>query len=306
MKTKVSCLGKITRIIGISRLQLSIHSLILIVKRQHDDFAMRIAFVAYILSTCTDETIEDKGAQPGLNRLVEVTCRRFVVQCHQTGTKRDRFGAEISSGVECFSYSDDVALFLHQLSDSEDWSDHDHLLDRLSSSSKSVHTSAFSAFFLPLLAALVTRLQSYPDHVSRYKELFRTVLRNYRLRYIQSKPPGSDWARASEGCGERYCYDCKQLDIFLLDPNKETEGFAVSSSNRAHLHQQLDRTGHSHITDARGTLVVKKAQSSLHKASMDWKVRVTEGEGTLRAMDQNILKELLETAYTEMVLTWPK
>ena len=267
---------------------------------------MRIAFVVYILSTCIDETIEDKGARPGLNRLVEVTCRRFVVQCHQTGTKRDRFGTETSSGVECFSDSDDVALFLHQLSDSEDWSDHDHLLDRLSLSSKSVHTFAFPAFFLPLLAKLVTRLQLFPDHVSRYRELFQTVLRNYRLRYIQSKPPGSDWARDSEGCGERYCHDCKKLDRFLLDPTQEIERFAVCNSDRAHLHQQLDNTGHSHITDARGTLVVKKAQSVLHKASMDWKVRVTEGEETLRAMDQNLLKELLEAAYTEMVLTWPK
>lgn len=301
METTISCQGKIAKIKGVLRLQLNIHSIILIVKRQHDEFAMRLAFIAYILSTYSDETIEDKGARPGLNRLVEVTCTRFVVQCRQTGTKRDRFGAEISSTVECSSYPDDVALVLRQLSDSEDWRDHDRLLDRLSLSSESVHTFAFPAFFLPLLAALVTRLQSFPDHVSRYKELFRTVLRNYRLRYIQSKPPGGDWARASEGCGERYCHDCKKLDIFLLDPIKEIERFAVSSSDRAHLHQQLDRTGHSHITDTSGTLVVKKAQSALHNASMEWEVGVTEGEKVLRAMDQEILEELLEEEYTEIM-----
>ena len=270
-------------------------------KRQHDDFAMRLAFIAHILSTYNDETIEDKGGRPGLNRLIEVTCRRFVVQCQQTGTKRHRSGAEISSTVECFSNPEDVALFLNQLSDWEDWFNHDRLLDRLSLSAESVHTSAFPAFFLPLLATLVTRLQSFPDHMSGYKGLFRTVLKNYRLRFVQAKPPGVDWARASEGCGERYCYDCKKLDKFLLDPTMETERFPVCNSNRAHLHQQLDDTRHSHVTDRSGTLVVKKAQSALYKASVDWEARVAEGEKALRAINQDILKELLEEEYTEIV-----
>ena len=301
MRTKISCPRKITMIVGVSRLELSIHSLILIVKRQHDYFAMRLAFITHILSTYSNETIEDKGARPGLNRLTQVTCKRFVVQCYQTGTKRDRFGAEISSTVECFTYSDDVALVLHQLSDSEDWLNHDRLLDRLSFSSESVHTFAFPAFFLPLLATLVTRLQSFPDLLSRYKELFWTVLCNYRLRYIQSKPPGSDWARAPEGCREHYCRDCTKLDTFLLDPVQEIERFPVSNGNRAHLHQQLDDTRHSHVTDRSGTLVVTKAQSASHKVFMDWEARVAEGEMALRAMDQDILKELLEEEYTEIV-----
>ena len=298
---KVSCLSNITKIEGVSRLQLIMHSLILIVKRQHDYFAMRLAFIVHILSNCNNETIEDKGAQPGLNRLAEVTCRRFVVQCQQTGTKRDHFGVEISSTVECFSYSEDVALFLHQLCDSEAWFDHDRLLDRLSLSAESVHTFAFQAFFLPLLATLVTRLQSFPDHIFRYKVLFRTVLRNYRLRYIQSKPPGSDWARSPKGCPKRYCHDCKKLDTFLLDPTKEIERFAVCNSNRAHLHQRLDYTRHSHVTDTSGTLVVRKAQSTLHKASTDWEMGVAEGQKALGAMNQGILKELLGEEYTEIV-----
>ena len=270
-------------------------------KRQHDDFTMRLAFIVHILSTYDDETIEDKGARPGLHRLIEVTCRRFVVQCQQTGTKRDRSGAEISSTAECLSNSEDVALFLHQLSDWQDWSDHDHLLDRLSLSAESVHTFAFPAFFLPLLTTIANRLESFPDHVSRYQELFRTVLINYRLRYLQSKPPGSDWARSPEGCGERYCNDCKKLDRFLLDPTQEIEKFAVHSSNRAHLHEQLDRTRHSHVTDGSGTLVVKKAQSALHKAFMEWEARIAEGEKALGAMNQDVLKELLAEEYTEII-----
>lgn len=262
---------------------------------------MRIAFITHILSTYDHKAIAARGATPGINRLAEVTCRRFFVQCQQTGTKRDRFGAEISSTVECSSNSEDVALFLHQLSEVEDWFDHDRLLGRLSLSAESVHTFAFPAFFLPLLATLVTSLQSFPEEMFRYKELFRTVLKNYRLRYIQSKPPGSDWARPPQGCGERYCPECKKLDIFLLDPTREIERFPVSSSNRAHIHQQLYDTRHSHVTDTSGTLVVKKAQNALHKASMDWEVRVAEGEKALGAMDQDILKELLEEEYTQLV-----
>lgn len=265
---------------------------------------MRVAFITHIQSVCNDVELADKGARPGLDHLIEVTCHRFVVECQQTGTKRDRSGAETSS-MECLSNPADVALLLAQLSDQGNWGPHDLLLNRLILHAETVHTFAFSAFFQPLLATLIHRLREFSDNIPRYAELFKTVLEDYRLRYIQPRPPGGDWACSPEGCGRgRGCPSCEKLDEFLGDPTKEIERFQVENYRRAHLHQQLDGTGHRHDTDRSTypeTLVVKKRQSSLHKAFTEWQARVVEGEKALNAMDGDVLKELLGDQYTEMM-----
>ena len=264
---------------------------------------MRLAFIAYIQSVHDDATLADRGARPGLVHLTEVTCRRFVVECRQTSVKRDRSGAETSL-TECLSNSEDVALLLDQLSGKGNWKPHALLLNRLLYSAETVHTFAFPAFFLPLLATLVTRLQSFPEKITLYVEFFRAVLEKYRLRYIQLEPPCSDWACSPEGCGGRYCHDCEKLDEFLLDPTKEIERFPVANYRRAHLHQQLDRTGHRHDTD-RSTypeaLVVEKRQSFSQKAPTGWQARVVEGEKALEAMDGDVLKELLGGQHGEIM-----
>ena len=264
---------------------------------------MHLAFIAHIQNLLNDATLAEKGARRGLHRLTEVTCRRYVVQCQQTGTKRDRSGVETSS-TECLSSPEDVALLLYQLCDTGKWNLHDLLLNRLLSSAETVHNFAFPAFFLPLLGTLLFRLQSYPDHVSSYVDFFKAVLEDYRQRYIQPKPPSSDWAYSPEGCSDSYCYDCKKLDDFLLDPVKVMERFPVDNRQRAHLHQQLNRTSHSHDTDRSTypeTLVVKKRQSSSQEKFMEWQARVAEAEKALGAMDGDVLKELLEEQYSEIL-----
>lgn len=263
---------------------------------------MRVAFITHIQRVCNDVELADKGARPGLDHLIEVTCHRFAVECQQTGTKRDRSGAETSS-MECLSNPADVALLLAQLSDQGNWGPHDLLLNKLILKARIVHTFAFPSFFQPLLATLIQRLQEFSNHIPRYADLFQTVLENYRFRYIQPKPPGGDWACSPEGCG-RYCHDCKKMDEFLGDPTKEVERFRVENYRRAHLHQQLDGTGHRHDTDRSTypeTLVVKKRQSSSHKAFTEWQARVVEGEKASSAMDGDVLKELLGDQYTEMM-----
>lgn len=264
---------------------------------------MHLAFIAHIQNLLNDASLAEKGARRGLHRLTEVTCRSYVVQCQQTGTKRDRSGAETSS-MECLSSPNDVALLLHQLGDTGKWDLHDLLLNRLLLSAETVHTFAFPAFFLPLLETLVSRLQSCPKHISCYVDFFQIVLEYYRLRYIQPKPPGSDRAYSPEGCEDRYCYDCDKLNQFLVDPVKEIERFLVDNRRRAHLHQQLNRTGHSHETDRSTypeTLVVKKRQSRSQKKFTEWQSRVAEAEKALEAMDGDVLKELLQEQYSEIL-----
>lgn len=264
---------------------------------------MHLAFIAHIQYYLNDASLEEKGARRGLHRLTEVTCRRYVVQCQRTGTKRDRSGAETSL-TECLSSPEDIAFLLHQLCDTGKWDLHNLLLKRLLLSAETVHTFAFPAFFLPLLETLVSRLQSRPDHTSCYVDFFQIVLEDYRLRYIQPKPRGSDWAHSSEGCGDRYCHDCDKLNEFLVDPVKEIERFRVDNRRRAHLHQQLNRTSHSHDTDRSTypeTLVVKKKQSPSQKKFTEWQSRVAEAEKALEAMDGDVLKELLQEQYSEIL-----
>lgn len=166
-----------------------------------------------------------------------------------------------------------------------------------------MHTFALPAFFQPLLATLIHWLREVSNHIPRFTESFQTVLGNYRFHYIQPKPPGGDWTFPPEGCG-RHCHDCKSLDEFLGDPTKMIERFPIDSYRRAHLHQQLDSTGHRHGTDRSmypETLVVKKRQSSSQKAFTEWQARVVEGEKELYAMDGDVLKELLGDRYSEIM-----
>lgn len=113
-------------------------------------------------------------------------------------------------------------------------------------------------------------MEQFPEHVNRYEELFRKVLESYRIRYIQPKPAGGTWAYRPDGCGR--CIDCRKLDAFLSHPSQKTERFPVSNRRGMHLHELLDSTGHSHVTDRASypeTLVVTKRQSNSHRVSQD-------------------------------------
>lgn len=82
------------------------------------------------------------------------------------------------------------------------------------------------------------------------------------------------------------------------------ERFPIDNYRRAHLHQQLDSTGHRHDTDRSTypeTPFVKKRQSSSHEAFTEWQARVVEGEKVLNAMDGDALKELLGDRYNDMI-----
>lgn len=76
---------------------------------------MLVAFIALIQSIIDDVVLADKGARLGLDHLIQVMCHRFVIECQQIGTKRDRSDAETSS-MKCLPSPADVALLLAQLS----------------------------------------------------------------------------------------------------------------------------------------------------------------------------------------------
>ena len=140
-------LSKLIRIICISRFSLNfiilITSLIRLLTVQHDEFTMGLAFIAHIQIINDDGTPADRDARPGLDHLLVTTCRVFVVQCQQTGIKRDRSGAETSS-TEYSSSLEDIDLLLHQLSCKGGWVINDMLLDK---PSKRTHLCLPGLFF---------------------------------------------------------------------------------------------------------------------------------------------------------------
>lgn len=86
-----------------------------------------------------------------------------------------------------------------------------------------------------------------------------------------SDPPQkpADWRRNSNtGCK---CEDCRQLSLFLQDPNTMTFRLTASEYRRQHLHQAIDRMklDVTHVTERRGrpyTLVCTKTEASYEVA----------------------------------------
>lgn len=276
-------------------------SILTIVKRNPDSFAVLTAFVSKLQADYSVEKLIEKGAKDELDSLVEDLCHGFALECQQTGIKRDRSGNETSS-IEPLVGSEDVALLLHQLCQQERWVLHQALLDRLTPSLKSIPVEALSAFFIPLLMQLATQLRAHPGQIHRYRDLIYLIIRAYKVRYVQSKPANGNLACSPVGCD--YCSDCRKLDAFLGSRTKEIERFSVGKAKRHHLHELLNDTRHSHETDRSTypeTLVVKKAPSKAQRVFKAWEARCVEAERVLGAMDQDMLKQILTVHYESSV-----
>lgn len=223
--------------------------------------------------------------------MLETVCTKFSVHHQLIGIKHDRFGIE----TEGIADAKDMALLLHQLSQKEEWNFHAALLGRVILGIDSVAVGTFQTFFIPLFAKLTSHLNSKPDQFRQHREFFRQSMQTFRVRCIRRKPAGDgNWACAPESF--RCCKICIKLDDFLCNPSKEVERFPLSKTDRHHLHQCLNDSQHSHVTDRSTlpeTLVVKKAPSPSLRTFQEWEARVKEGEKLLRAIDQDVLKDLL-------------
>lgn len=166
-------------------------------QQNRDNFAALIAFITTLQSLHTDESLAEKGAQPHFDTLKQAVCSDFQVQYHQSGSKRDRAGVEISS-TQCLSNVDDVAALLCQLARAETWNLHQALSNRIISSVLSMPTTLMPMFFMLIIIELVRQFSSHPGHVAHYGSLFQDIIQAFRLRYIQPKPSGGDWAARSE------------------------------------------------------------------------------------------------------------
>ncbi|KAL9593533.1 MAG: hypothetical protein Q9219_007506 [cf. Caloplaca sp. 3 TL-2023] len=270
--------------------------LIAFAKKHPNNFAAYIAFVVHI----TDKILVEAGAETEFATLLHDICHTFYLS-HQHSDVNQSETIIATKLPDHFPRPKHVALLLRQLLQKEEWELHSAFLERVVTGMDQVVEDGFLSFYLPLLAQLSFQ-DLRLDHKRRYTPLFTTIINTYRLRFIKVQPPKGDWACRALGCGR--CQDCRKLDMFLQDPDLGSKTFHVGKDKRRHLHQRLDCSGHSHVTD-RGSwvenLVVTKSQSPSRRAFQQWEEMVSGVKKCLAAMDQGFLKAVLGERYDELV-----
>ena len=217
----------------------------------------------------------------------------FRVECRSVAKRGTSEPDGPAIPVECMLSADDVALLIRGLDINPELP---KLTAKLEAQAGLVDVVAFESFFLPLLKALIAKLQWSVEQVTRYSSLFRTTLQMFARRFVQIEPQAGNWTTTPRGCG---CLDCRQLDQFLINPFQQSISFERSSSERAHLHWMLDRTGIRHVTERQGreTLVVTKPTPPAVVKHEQWQTRFSKAEEQIKKLDQNVLKRLLDVDY---------
>lgn len=217
----------------------------------------------------------------------------FSVECRSVAKRGRSESDRQPSPVQCLMSAGDVA-FLLVLLDRRDLEDEAvMLIAKLEAEAGTVDIIAFETFFLPLLEALIVWLQWTSERVARYRKLFRTTLLIYATRFVQIEPQAGNWTRPPLGC---HCLNCRQLDAFLVNPSQQSIKFPVGRGARQHLHQMLEGTNISHVTDRRGveTLVVTKPLTATLAKHQQWEKRFFKAKGQIEKLDQKILRLLLD------------
>lgn len=251
--------------------------------------AFSVAFVTRLL----------RGADPEraylvvFRELVNDFLPTFSVECGSVAKRGRSESDRQPSPVQCLMSADDVA-FLFVLLDRRNLEDEAlELIKKLEAEAGTVDVVAFETFFLPLLEALIGTLQWTSERVTRYRKLFRTTLLMYATRFVQIEPQAGNWTSTPRGCG---CLNCRQLDQFLVNASQQSMKFPVGRGARQHLHQMLEDTKISHVTDRRGveTLVVTKPLTATLAKHEQWEKRFSKAKGQIGKLDQKILRQLLD------------
>ena len=191
----------------------------------------------------------------------------------------------------------------------------------LGTAASTLDTAAFAGILLPYLRSQISFIKrqadGYPDpeagchhgldektaSESKWRTLFHSILTEYIRRFVQIEPPkkSPSWARKPVHCG---CADCRPLNQFLVSATESVGRFPVGKQRRAHLHSQLEGTGCKHETERRGnpqTLVVTKTQDKYVQMYQAWEQRHNEAVSAIMGLDQELLKQILQNSYQEIV-----
>ena len=220
----------------------------------------------------------------------------FSVECRSVAKRGRSESGGLPSTVQCLMNADDVATLLVMLDGRDLEVEAGKLITKLEAEAGIVDVVAFEGFFLPLLEALIAKVDWSSERVTRYGNLFRTTLWMFARRFVQIEPPAGNWTNSPLGCG---CFNCRKLDDFLVNASQQSIGFPVCSGQRAHLHQMLDGTRISHVTERRGveTLVVTKPAPASMVKYEEWQTRFAKAEERIKKLNQEDLQELLDVDY---------
>ncbi|KAL8800983.1 MAG: hypothetical protein Q9182_004775 [Xanthomendoza sp. 2 TL-2023] len=274
--------------------QLTFDSLVSLAKRFESNTAFLVALANRIFEAKKEKKIDEPQADVTFRELLDVVTPKFKVECRKS-VKRSRPGAQQGSDpVECLLIAEHVDQLLHHLVDDIDSMHRKTIIDKLMSEAELCDLIAFETFYFPFLAKLLGRVKESHDRGPAHQQIVLKVLESYIQRYVQPEPlQTGNMTRSQQGCTR--CADCKALDIFLLDPRLKTWRFPVSRSRRAHLHQMLEGTSNSHVTDRSGleTLVVTKGADATTAKHNEWKKRCEIAKTQIRGLDQGNLRLLL-------------
>ncbi|KAL8811889.1 MAG: hypothetical protein Q9200_001444 [Gallowayella weberi] len=230
----------------------------------------------------------------GFKGLLDILTPRFKVECRKS-VKRSRPSVQQgTTPVECLLIAEHVDQLLDHIVDDTGSMHLDTINGKIVSEAEMCDLVAFETFYFPLFAKLLSRVTESPDRGRTHQQIILKVLNSYIQRYVQPEPlQTGNMTRSQQGC--RRCADCKALDSFLLDPRLKTWRFPVSRSRRAHLHQMLEGTSNSHVTDRSGleTLVGTKGTDAATVKHDEWKKRCEIAKTQIRGLDQNNLRLLL-------------
>lgn len=177
------------------------------------------------------------------------------------------------------------------------------ILDKVISEADRVDTSEFRTILLPFLKQLISVLRAQPTPLDepRYQSLYQSVLSSYTKRCVgmrHSRP--RDWRRAPVSCA---CGDCLLHNNFLQNPTERVGRFPMAKHRRQYLHNKLDNTGRTHVTERRGsphTLVVTKTERAYEKDLAGWQKRVQEAHQQIMTLGNKNLEMLLGDRYEEI------
>jgi hypothetical protein len=175
------------------------------------------------------------------------------------------------------------------------------IVKKLVAETKTAELDLFHGVYLPLLKLLVKRFsEKVPAGGSPFQTLFRQILCQYILRYVQPEPtPPKDWKESAVSCA---CQDCQSLNRFLASPTEKVGRFAVAKKRREHLQSVLNgaRSGCKHETDRRGspqTLVVTKMRAQYQAVRRVWVQRCDVAKKHLEELGAETLKGFLGDMY---------
>lgn len=203
------------------------------------------------------------------------------------------------SELMCPSSAQDVGIILDYLYKT-DQKNHIDAVESINRALTKPPTAILNGFAIQLLQSLSTSIGHDRSRAANYANLFRTTLVSYVEQYVQRRPPPGDWTRPAVGRG--CCRECRRLNLFLSDPAREVEKFDMSRADRAHLHQLLNGTDHSHVTLSRNVLTVTKGNGSQRAKHNEWAKRQSIAQKKMAELDRSLLIEMLGEDDVEQLL----